>query len=213
MSAWVALLSLPLLAQTPASLPLPGPVQGAVSLDQALKDRHTTRALSGPGLSLGEAAQLLWAAQGENRPGKRTVPSARARYPLELYLVTEGGKALPAGTYRYLPGSHTLRKVNDRGVAAQFGALQGMQPWIAQSPAVFILTGVPGRMPGSEAAQREAYTYWEAGAASQALLLEATALGLGCGVASGVDFEAIKGALGLPSEERPIVLLPVGRLK
>ncbi len=57
------------------------------------------------------------------------------------------------------------------------------------------------------------YTFWEAGAASQALLLQAAALGLGSGVASGVDLAAIGTSLDLPPEEKVLVLLPVGRMK
>lgn len=204
------------LAQTatdPKRVKLPPPSSGPATLDRALQDRKTTRTLAGPALSLAEAAQLLWSAQGENRPGKRTVPSANARYPLELYYITTGNDALVAGSYKYLPKDHTLTKVSDRGVPALFGAIQGMQSWIAQSPAVFLFTGVPTRMAGSDASRREAYTFWEAGAATQALLLEATALGLGSGVASGVDFDAIKAALALPADEKPIVLVPVGRSK
>ena len=88
-------------AETALKLPA-APVAGA-TLAAALKGRATVRTLTGPGLSLGEAGQLLWAAQGENRPGHRTVPSAHARYPLELYLVTAGGTELPAGLYHSSP--------------------------------------------------------------------------------------------------------------
>lgn len=191
---------------------LPAPAIGTFSLDAALRARRTTRSLTGPALSLGEAAQLLWSAQGENRPGRRTVPSARARYPLDLYLVTEGSPTLAAGTYRYLPGEQALRSVGAKGVAALLGTIKGMQPWIAKSPSVFVVTGTAARMSGSDADARRHYTFWESGAASQALLLQATALGLGSGVASGVDLEAVGAALGLPPEEKATILLPVGRL-
>ena len=191
---------------------LPAPVAGTVSLDAALRARRTTRDLAGPALSLPEAAQLLWSAQGENRPGRRTVPSAHARYPLGVYLVTEGSPTLAAGTYRYHPKEHALQSVGAKGVAGLFGTIQGMQPWIAKSPSVFVVTGMPLRLSSRDSAAKMDYTFWEAGAASQALLLQATALGLGSGVASGVDLEAARVGLGLPPEEKVLVLLPVGRV-
>lgn len=194
-------------------LPLPVPAAGPATLDGALKARRTVRELAGPALSLAEAAQLLWSAQGENRPGRRTVPSAHATYPLELYLVTEGSPTLGAGTWRYQPKGHVLQPVAAGGVAGLLGAIQGMQPWIAQSPSVFIFAGHPLKISRREPAASFDYTFWECGAASQALLLQAEALGLGAGTASGVDLAAVGAALGLPKEERALVLLPVGRVK
>lgn len=200
-----------LLAQAP--LKLPDPIPTPMPLGEALKQRRTERSLEGPALPLAELARLLWAAQGENRPGKRTVPSANARYPLELYLLHEGSATLPVGTYLYLPREHSLRKVGDKGPSALLGPIKGMQPWLAKSPEVFLFVGIPTRMAGKDPLKQEAYTFWEAGAATQALLLQATALGLGSGVASGVDFDAIKAALTLPADQKPIVLVPIGKTK
>lgn len=209
----------PLIPQAPPSpspgglLALPPPAAGTVPLDAALRERRTTRALAGPALSLVEASQLAWSAQGENRPGRRTVPSAHASYPLGLYLVTEGSPTLGAGTYRYQPGAHGFRSSGPKGVAALLGPIRAMQPWIVKAPAVFVVTGRPLKISSREPAPRMDYTFWEAGAASQALLLQAAALGLGAGVASGVDLASVGAALGLGPEEKVLVLLPVGRMK
>lgn len=209
-----AALTAPLASQTPAPVvKLPAFAPGTTTLDAALQARRTTRTLVGPGLSLVQVSQVLWAAQGENRPNRRTVPSANARYPLELYLATQGSPTLPAGVYHYLPKEHALRKVDARGPGELLGGLKGMQPWITASPAVVLVTGVPDRMAGSDPARREAYTFWEGGAATQALILEAAALGLGSGVASGVDFPALHTALALPAAERPLVLIALGQPK
>ncbi len=197
-------------AQPTKPLQLPPIQPSAASLDRALQERQTRRDLTGPALSLPEAARLLWSAQGENRPGKRTVPSARARYPLELYLLTEGSPSLPAGFYRYLPREHALQKLGDRGVDALLGPLKGMQPWIAKAPAVFLFTGVPSRLGGS---RQDVYTFWESGAATQALLLQATAMGLGSGVASGIDFPSLQVALALPPGEQSTVVVALGHFK
>lgn len=192
---------------------LPAPAAGTVPLDATLRARRTTRSLAGPALSLQEAAQLLWSAQGENRPGRRTVPSAHARYPLGLYLVTEGSATLPAGTYRYLPKEHALKASGAKGVAGLIGSIQRMQPWIVKAPSLFVVTGTPLKISSRDAVARMDYTFWEAGAASQALLLQAAALGLGSGVASGVDLDSVGKALKPPPQEKVLVLLPVGRIQ
>lgn len=57
-------------------------------------------------LTLEEVSQLLWAAQGTTAGwGGRTTPSAGALYPLEVYLVAGKVDKVPAGVYKYKPGS------------------------------------------------------------------------------------------------------------
>jgi SagB-type dehydrogenase family enzyme len=200
-------------AQDASPLKLPAVTAEGGTLGAALRSRATVRAFSGPGLTLAEAGQLLWAAQGENRPGKRTVPSAHAKYPLELYLLTAGGTGLGAGMYHYVPGSHTLARVSDGGPEALLGRVKGMQPWIAAAPAVFVMAGDPTRIEASGKGPALSMTYYEAGSAAQGLLLQAAALGLGAGTAAGVDMEAVAAGLKLPKGIQALMLLPAGHPK
>ena len=198
-------------AQDPAPLTLPvAPAEGA-SLRAALKGRATARTLTGPAPTLAESSQLLWAAQGENRPGKRVVPSARAKYPLELYLITSGSADLAPGVYHYLPVGHRLARVADGTPATLLGAVKGMQPWIKEAPAVFVMAGDSSRI--GEGASALNLTYYEGGAAAQGLLLQASALGLGAGTAVGVDLEAVARTLKLLKGTQAMALLPVGHVK
>jgi len=200
-----------LVAQAPLKLPTV-PAQGP-SLISALTGRATVRNLTGPGLTLAEAGQLLWAAQGENRPGRRTVPSAHAKYPLEVYLATAGSADLAAGLYHYLPGGHQLARVGEGGPAALLGPVKGMQPWIPASPAVFVLAGEPTRIEKSGTGPALSLTYYEGGAAAQGLLLQASALGLGAGTAAGVDMDGVARTLKLPKGTQVLTLLSVGHAK
>jgi SagB-type dehydrogenase family enzyme len=195
----------------PKPVQLPAPTTGPFSLDQALKERASVRELAGPALGVGEISKLLWSAQGENRPGKRTVPSARARYPLELYVAVAKSGALPEGVYKYSPKDHSMLRVKDGSPEAILGDVCKGQPWILGAPAIFIFSGVSSRMGDGQAA--DLYTFWESGAAVQAMLLQATASGLGARVVSGVDLAAVQAAAGLPKEERVSVIVPVGRRK
>jgi len=198
-------------AQDPASLKLPMTPGDGASLHAALKGRATARALTGPALTLAEASQLLWAAQGENRPGKRVAPSAHAKYPLELYLVTSGSADLAPGLYHYLPVGHQLTRMTDGTPQTLLGAVKGMQAWIKEAPAVFVMAGDPSRI--GEGAPALNLTYYEGGAAAQGLLLQASALGLGAGTAAGVDMEAVARTLKLPKGTQVLTLLPVGHAK
>lgn len=198
-------------AQEALPLKLPAAATGGATLAEALAGRKSIRTLGGPGLTLAEAGQLLWAAQGENRPGKRTVPSAHAKYPLELYLLTGGGMSLPAGFYHYESTGHQVKKLADGSPHTLLGKLKTMQPWIASAPAVFVVAGVPTRIDPS--GKDASLTFYEGGAAAQCILLQATALGLDAGTASGMDMEAVGQALKLPAGTRILTLLPVGREK
>jgi hypothetical protein len=70
---------------------LPDPrTDGATSFEQAVVQRGAVREFDSEPLTLAQLGQLLWAAQGEHRGG-RTVPSAGALYPLEVYVATADG--------------------------------------------------------------------------------------------------------------------------
>jgi SagB-type dehydrogenase family enzyme len=206
-------------ASEPANKPikLPAPKMGTATLDSALKERRSNRALTGPALSMDELSQLLWSAQGQNRPGTngRTVPSASARYPLELYVVVAKSEQLAEGIYRYSTKEHSITKIKDGGPQTFFGAMSPIQPWIPKAQAVFIFSGVESRMRDYEnnySNARELYTFWESGAAAQSLCLQVAALDLGATVVLAANLPAIKKAAGLPDEERISVIVPVGRI-
>jgi hypothetical protein len=87
------------------SVSLPPPrLASSVSIKKALTSRRSVRAFAAAGVSLDEAAQLLWAARGiTHSEGLRTAPSAGALSPLEIYLLAGAMASLLAGIYRYEP--------------------------------------------------------------------------------------------------------------
>ncbi|KAA6310043.1 hypothetical protein EZS27_038583, partial [termite gut metagenome] len=73
------------------------------ALMKAFSDRKSTREYASKELSVADLSDLLWAANGINRPdGKRTAPSAMDRRDVDIYVV------LPAGTYLYDAKGHKL---------------------------------------------------------------------------------------------------------
>lgn len=182
-------------------------------LNEILRQRRTQRAFASRPLTLSELAQLLWAAQGiSSREGLRTAPSAGALYPLELHLVSASIADLPAGHYRYDPAHHALRaeRGGDHRHAVAAAALR--QDWIAEAPAIFIISAVDSRTTRKYGRRGSRYVHIEAGHAGQNLLLQATALGLASATVGAFDDEYLHLLLNLPKQERPLLILPVGHV-
>ena len=83
---------------------LPEPqMTGGMSLMDALKNRKSDVKFSKEQLPVEVLSNLLWAADGVNRPdGKRTAPSAMNAQVITIYAAT------PDGIYKYNADTHTL---------------------------------------------------------------------------------------------------------
>ena len=101
-----------------------------VALLTAMQNRRSDREFEVKNLSLKHLSEIMWATNGVNRPdGKRTVPSAMARYPLLTYVVLENG------IYLYQPEQHILVPV----VEGDHRALAGRQPFVETAPLNVVL--------------------------------------------------------------------------
>jgi SagB-type dehydrogenase family enzyme len=111
--------AMPVHAQPQDSLRrLPPPdTTGGKPLMQILKDRRTQRSFSDRSLPEQVLSNLLWAANGINRPdGRRTAPSARNWQEIDIYV------ALESGLFVYEPSSHALRLVLPGDIRSATGA-------------------------------------------------------------------------------------------
>lgn len=192
---------------------LPAPKKmGSVSVEAALAARRSVRDYTKQPLTISDVSQLLWAAQGvTSADGKRTAPSAMHRYPLEVAVVAQNVQGLPTGTYRYVPSKHSLELLTATKPGVQPLAGATSQAQVRSAPAVFVIAAVYERM-GSGARNRT-FTDYEAGLASENLLLEAVALDLGAVVTGGIDPAAAKDAVKFTGKEDVIVIIPVGHLE
>jgi SagB-type dehydrogenase family enzyme len=215
-AAVIASLALGLMAMTHAAaervmLPAPRP-PSAVSVEQALASRRSVRAFTDAGVSLDEAAQLLWAAQGiTHSEGLRTAPSAGALYPLEIYLLAGRAATLPAGIYRYEPKLHQLARTVSGDQRRELASAARHQAWIADAPAVVVIAAVYWRTRAKYSDRAERYVHIEAGHAAENVCLQAVALGLGTTIVGALADAEVKRLLS-PDEEEPLLLFPVGRL-
>jgi SagB-type dehydrogenase family enzyme len=194
-------------------VPLPDPrLQGETSVEAALVARKSLREYSGGPLSLAELSQLLWAAQGVTHAGAgRTAPSAGALYPIELYVVAGNVENLGRGVYRYRIGSHDLVEVMAEDLQAELAAAALGQESVEDAAAVIVVAGVIERTAQKYGQRAVRYVHMEVGAVVENVYLQATALGLGTVFVGAFSDTKVKQVLGMPDEESPFALLPVGR--
>ncbi|HQA80736.1 MAG TPA: SagB/ThcOx family dehydrogenase [Methanoregulaceae archaeon] len=196
-----------------STISLPSPrIQSQISVEAALLTRRSVRTYSDAPLTLPEAGQLLWAAQGITDPnGFRTAPSAGALYPLELYLVVKSVDRLSPGIYHYLPTDHQLRLLSEGEVSDQLSSAALRQSAVKDAPAVIVFSAVPERTTARYGERGMQYVFMEAGHAAQNVCLQAVALDLGTVTIGAFDEDEVRTILNLPEREIPLYLLPVGR--
>lgn len=194
---------------------LPEPQRdGMVSLEEALRQRRSIRSFAEVPLTLQEAGQIAWAAQGiTSRDGKRTAPSAGALYPLELYLVAGGVRGLPAGVYRYRPAGHELVAVSAGDRRAALAAATHGQEWLGEAPVILVIAADYERTTSKYGPRGERYVHMEVGHAAQNVYLQAVSLHLGTVAVGAFDDARVARAVGLPAGERPLCLMPVGKAR
>ena len=185
---------------------------GPVSVEATLRQRRSVREYAGESLTLEEISQVLWSAQGvTGEEGERAAPSAGATYPLELDLVAGDVRDMPPGVYRYRPSTHTLTRRATGDLRASVAAACG-QDWIATSPAILVIAGVIRRTSGRYGERAERYVVMEAGHVAENVSLATVALAMGTVVVGAFEDDKIAVIVGLAAGERPLCLLPLGKL-
>lgn len=191
---------------------LPEPVfSSPTSIEEALGKRKSVRAYHDEPISISEVSQLIWAAQGNTRPGGyRTAPSAGALYPLEVYLLAGDVIGLDRGFYKYEPQSHVLQKMNEVDYRNELSQAALNQEAIRDAPAVIVITGLYERTTGKYGSRGRNYVHMEVGSASQNVYLQAVSLDLGTVFIGAFYDDDVKKVLGLREDEEPFCIMPVG---
>jgi len=200
---------------------LPPPSQkGSLSLEEAIAKRRSVRDFAPEALSQLQLSQILWSAQGiTNTRGRcRTVPSAGATYPLEIFVVCgrNGVEDIAEGIYRYQLDSHSLvlRRSGDVRLELARAALD--QESIYEAPVNIVICAVYSRTLLRYGERGERYVHMEVGHAGQNIYLQALALGLATVAIGAFDDEGVGKVLGLDEEYKPLSLveplyiMPVG---
>ncbi len=192
----------------------PVEVGKGMALGEAIARRRSVRVYSSEAVELWEVSRLLWAAQGitQSAEGLRSVPSAGALYPLEVFLVAGNVRHLPIGVYRYRPQTHQLLGVHQRDVQSELSLAALGQHWVADAALVLIIAADFQRTTAKYGQRGIRYVLMEVGHAAQNVYLECTSLGLGTVLVGAFYDDQVQAILQLPPQEEPLAVLPIGRL-
>jgi nitroreductase len=184
----------------PIELPKPQ-MEGGKPLMQALKERKTSREFSSEKLPPQVLSNMLWAANGINRPdGKRTAPTARNKQEIDVYV------ALEQGLYLYDAKANILVPV----LAEDVRAATGKQPFVKDAPVNLVFVADYAKMGDMPVDQKDFYAATDTGYVSQNVYLYCASEGLATVVRGMVDRPACQAAMKLRSDQKIILAQTVG---
>lgn len=183
-------------------LPQPRAHAGA-PLMTALSLRASTRTFSETPLTPIMLGELLWAADGINRPdtGGRTAPSAHAVNEVDIYV------ALPQGVYRYEPSSHRL--LLKHPVDAR--SMTGYQDFVGSAPLDLVYVVRTSVLLDAPRQERGTFAAIAIGAMAQNVSLYCASEGLATVVRGWINHRLLGDALRLNEDELPVLAQTVGR--
>lgn len=170
-------------------------------LMQALQERKSSRSFEDKDLSLGELSDLLWAANGINRPeeGKRTAPTSRNKQEMDVYVV------LRSGIYFYDAVKSILVPV----VAGDYRAQAGTQDYVATAPVNLIFVSDLEKL-GGDADRQECSSRINVGYISQNVYLYCASANLATVARGSVGKEPLSTTMKLRPGQMIILAQSVG---
>jgi SagB-type dehydrogenase family enzyme len=202
-------------AQEGEVIKLPPPqTDGGKPLMQALKLRQSTRGGFGPAekLSMQVLSNLLWAADGINRPnaaqperGHRTAPSAVDWQNIDIYVTTADGLFL------YDPIKHELKVLGKEDVRA----VAGQQDFVATAPLnlIYVADLAKASYQGKKMDTAEPWSYAGTGFIAQNVYLFCASENLACIIRAMIDPAAIAKTLKLRPDQKPLLSQTVAQFK
>jgi SagB-type dehydrogenase family enzyme len=199
-------------------LSLPDPLKAKVRpFTEVLAQRKSTRTFSSKRLSLEQISYVLWACQGKSNirgrgSGRRTVPSAGATYPLEIFLVCGDGciEDIDAGIYHYLCDKHAVKQESAKDVRSELAGACFSQRFVAEAPASVVVAADYARTSMSYGERGVRYVHIEVGHAGQNIYLACRALGLATVAVGAFNDEDVARTLELALSADPLYVMPVG---
>ena len=182
------------------SIKLPAPeMDGGLTVMQALKVRHSERTFAETDLSPKELSGLLWAANGFNRPDRRTNATGLNKQTIVLYV------CMKSGAYRYDAKANSLVKVCGEDLRL---AIAAHQPFAAKAPVALLITA--DLSDPAYTGRRSTLTHYDAGIVSGNIYLYCAANSLATVCRGSMDRDALKKALKLPDSAILHLNHPIG---
>jgi len=181
-------------AQEAELVKLPAPqMTGGRPLMDCMKARESMREFGPEKISPQILSNLLWAANGINRPdsGKRTAPSAVNWQDIDIYVATA------EGLFLYIPKEHALKKILGEDVRAATGT----QDFVKDVPVNLIYVSDYGKLPRGTDEDRRFYSGTHTGFISQNVYLFCASEGLATVVRGLIDREAMAKVMQLRPEQ------------
>jgi len=186
--------------QSGNSLPTPE-IKGGKPLMLALRDRRTSRDFSEKELSMQQLSNLLWAANGINRPEekKHTAPTAMNKQELDIYV------ALKTGVYLFDADKQQLTKISETDIRGQIGT----QEFHKVAPVSLILVANMEKVYGADTTAHD-YNGIDAGYISQNIYLYCASEDMATVAVAYVNKPVVSNLLHLNSRQQIILAHPVG---
>lgn len=196
---------------------LPEPNYQGIPLEEAIEKRRSVRNYSPEPLTLDQLSQLLFAAQGVTGEAfglyLRSVPSAGALYPFEIYLVVNDVAGLARGIYHYSVLDHGVVLLRTGDYSSEITSAGLDQEMLGKADVIFILAAIFDRTRHTYGERGFRYVYIEAGHISQNIYLQAVSLGLGSVSVGAFLDEKANQLIEVDGETEAVIYLhPVGTL-
>ncbi len=190
------------------SISLPKPeLKTEKSLEDCIYERESIRNFKDRVIEIEKISQILWATQGK-KGEKRTVPSAGATYPLEIYVALRD-----RGFFNYDVKNHTLDLIKEENLNKKLAKASLDQYFIAEAYMNIIICAEFSRTTMRYGERGIRYVYIEVGHCAQNIHLEAVALGLVSVPIGAFEDDQVKKVLELPKKIEPLYIIPIGYSK
>jgi len=182
-------------------------LKGNKSLEECIFERISVRSFKDKEIEIEKISQILWAGQGK-KGYKKTVPSAGATYPLELYITIKG-----KGFFHYNSNKNLLELKSKDDFRKDLAQASLDQMFIYEAPINIIICADFNRTCDHYGKRGVRYVYMEIGHCAQNIELEAVALGLTSVPIGAFHDEDVKKVLDLPKSFEPLYIIPIGYQK
>ena len=204
----IALISAVALA---ADIKLPDPVRtGGKPLNEALAARQTHRDFSTAPLTDQELSDLLWAANGFNRPDqkKRTAPTAVNRQEVDIYVCRADG------AYFWDSEANVLKQVTDKDLRGFTGRMGTPENFALVAPIALVYV-IDYERQGMQQRPQDAFKYAsvDCGFIGQNVYLHAASTGLHTVFLGMINPKELSAGLGLSEKRVPLFAQTVGHAK
>ncbi|MFW9987934.1 MAG: SagB/ThcOx family dehydrogenase [Candidatus Odinarchaeota archaeon] len=179
-------------------------LKGRKSLEECIYERESIRNYKDNKIEIEKISQILWAAQGK-KGNKRTIPSAGATFPLEIYTILRN-----KGFYHYNFEKHILELIKDSDLSKKLSEASWNQEFISKAYLNIIICAIFERTTQRYGERGIRYVFIEVGHCAQNIHLEAVSMGLSSVPIGAFDDNKVKNLLNLKKKIEPLYIIPIG---